>query len=513
MPTYQTERNDMLRRFYGGNPRANNRRPGRNGPDPITRGDYLGIPIPVSPKFTTPGYCLVWLHSLNQGGYGTLSVDGKSELAHRTAFLQSGREIPEGMQVNHHCNRPYCIQPAHLYAGTPQDNRDDLEISRHEGFMSPVDIVLMQPSTNFQDPLLQRIRDSNRWEYVEPWDAPEQPPQIPMEEFSCPGHDFRITTQQGSRKICRICERFEEEEKFYDRYSIFLIARQMCPVSQSVPSILEKLATSKLATEEGRGWRERHFQRTTRPGGPSHEPRTCECHFCTQNRGTMQETLAETMTRQEGDILDICDLLRPKIEATLRNTAADVLEEAARDLDLSATQIQELRNHLPACLNTRNESRQAADIIEMAIGYSLYAMHQFKTTKALVDESEFSHFIEMAVRTPNKPTESVVKLLEGPAVRAREELMEALEEDSRDFALEAFPDGETEVLDGIRNATYNVLTVQIFDFLRYHLEGKSISRSVSPHPHHYCIGSLLETGKVEQFQREIEEGQGLTGQK
>ena len=507
---YQTERDAMLRRFYGGNPKTNSRRPGRNGPEPITKRDCLGIPIPVNLAFRLAGYCLVWTHGLDTGGYGVISIDGKPEKAHRVAFLQSGREIPDGMQINHLCNRPYCIQPAHLYAGTPQDNRDDLEISQHEGFMSPADIVMMQPQADFDDPLLQRIRDSNRWEYVEPREAPEQPPQIPMEEFSCPRHDFRITTQQGGRKICRICEKFEEEGKFYDRHSIFLMARHICPVSQTVPFILDKLAESKLATEEWKGWRVKHFHRTMGLGGPDHEPRTCECYFCTQDRRMMQEALAEKMTPQEGDILDICDLMRPKIEATLRNAAADVLEEAARPLELSNTQVQELRGHLPTCPNTRNENRQAADIIEMAIGYSLHAMHQFKTTQEVVDESEFSRFIEMVVRTPNRPTESVIKLLQGPAGRAREELMEALEEDSRDFALEAFPDGETEVLNGIRNATSNVLTLQIFDILRYHLEGKSSSGSTSPHPHQYCIDSLLETGKVERFQREIEEGQGFT---
>ena len=57
-----------------------------------------------------------------RGSYGVLRVDGKQQQAHRLAYIQTRGEIPEGKQVNHLCNRPFCIQPAHLYAGTKQDN-------------------------------------------------------------------------------------------------------------------------------------------------------------------------------------------------------------------------------------------------------------------------------------------------------------------------------------------------------------------------------------------------------
>ena len=42
------------------------------------------------------------------------------------AFEQSrGREIREERQINHLCNRPFCLQPAHLYEGTALQNSAD----------------------------------------------------------------------------------------------------------------------------------------------------------------------------------------------------------------------------------------------------------------------------------------------------------------------------------------------------------------------------------------------------
>lgn len=36
-----------------------------------------------------------------------------------------GRDLNEGMQANHHCDRQTCVNPDHLYEGTQQENIDD----------------------------------------------------------------------------------------------------------------------------------------------------------------------------------------------------------------------------------------------------------------------------------------------------------------------------------------------------------------------------------------------------
>lgn len=48
-------------------------------------------------------------------------------------WLDAGRgEVPKGMQINHHCDTPRCINIDHLYLGTHTDNMHDM-IERGRG--------------------------------------------------------------------------------------------------------------------------------------------------------------------------------------------------------------------------------------------------------------------------------------------------------------------------------------------------------------------------------------------
>lgn len=70
---------------------------------------------------------LLWGGVLVEGGYGTIRVGGRrQQQAHRAAWEIAYGPIPEGMQVNHHCDTPPCILPWHLYLGTQGDNVADM---------------------------------------------------------------------------------------------------------------------------------------------------------------------------------------------------------------------------------------------------------------------------------------------------------------------------------------------------------------------------------------------------
>ena len=61
---------------------------------------------------------------MNSGGY--------AGHRHRQVFEEVSREkLHHGQQVNHLCQRPFCLQPGHLYAGDKQDNADDRKA--HDG--------------------------------------------------------------------------------------------------------------------------------------------------------------------------------------------------------------------------------------------------------------------------------------------------------------------------------------------------------------------------------------------
>ena len=99
---------------------------------PITEADYAAVyTVPVNNKAPIHGPCLIWRRGLNTGGYGQTSHNGRKVLAHRLAYEITRGSIPHNMHILHMCNRRSCIQPAHLYAGTPQENADDKKTNQN----------------------------------------------------------------------------------------------------------------------------------------------------------------------------------------------------------------------------------------------------------------------------------------------------------------------------------------------------------------------------------------------
>ena len=79
------------------------------------------------------GECWLWMGSSNKQGYGVLSVNGKTKLAHRVSWrLQNGAFTP-GLMLCHTCHTPRCVNPAHLYEGTHEDNMLDMREANRAG--------------------------------------------------------------------------------------------------------------------------------------------------------------------------------------------------------------------------------------------------------------------------------------------------------------------------------------------------------------------------------------------
>lgn len=74
------------------------------------------------------GCLLVVSHNfpLKKGGHQLIWRNGTQILAHRYIWqLSRKREILKGYTINHLCDVPTCINPEHIYMGTPADNMLD----------------------------------------------------------------------------------------------------------------------------------------------------------------------------------------------------------------------------------------------------------------------------------------------------------------------------------------------------------------------------------------------------
>jgi hypothetical protein len=73
--------------------------------------------------------CWLWMGSSSDAQYGNFQREGRLYLAHRYAYEQVRGPIPVGLELDHLCRRPRCVNPDHLEAVTPQ-------VNQHRG-MSP----------------------------------------------------------------------------------------------------------------------------------------------------------------------------------------------------------------------------------------------------------------------------------------------------------------------------------------------------------------------------------------
>lgn len=109
----------------------------------------------------TESGCWIWIGAIASMGYGAFYIESEGTIgAHRASWILFRGAIPPGQYVLHRCDVMPCVNPNHLFLGTPKDNMEDRDRKGRGGRgwkLSEEAIHAIRESTDTQTNLAKRF--------------------------------------------------------------------------------------------------------------------------------------------------------------------------------------------------------------------------------------------------------------------------------------------------------------------------------------------------------------------
>lgn len=161
-----------------------------------------------------PDGCWLWTGGRKARGYGSFTVGKRAFNAHRWAYETWVGPIPEGLEIDHICANPPCVNPAHLEPVTHEENVRRW-VERQGGMCKAGKHNRVETGTTNDGKCRachnERRRVAGAVQYGDRTHCPQGHPYS--------GENLRVvkTTRGGEGRRCRACDRERNREQYQKR--------------------------------------------------------------------------------------------------------------------------------------------------------------------------------------------------------------------------------------------------------------------------------------------------------